>query len=140
MCIRDSIKRIEPFIDKSIIKVITGQRRIGKSYILLQISDIIKKNIPEANILFVDVYKRQVQKKTMARSFVQQSSSFGGRRGGMPVQYVLQATTIEKLQEVLPKFMTKVYENPVFQLSLIHIDCPGEARRTDCRGWHRDGR
>ena len=33
------IKRIEPFIDKSIIKVITGQRRIGKSYILIQISD-----------------------------------------------------------------------------------------------------
>ena len=31
-------------------------------------------------------------------------------RGGMPVQYVLQATNIEKLQEVLPKFMTKVYE------------------------------
>ncbi|MCS2844510.1 hypothetical protein NXV51_11660 [Bacteroides uniformis] len=28
------IKRIEPFIDKSIIKVITGQRKIGKSYIL----------------------------------------------------------------------------------------------------------
>ena len=25
------IRRIEPFIDKSIIKVITGQRRIGKS-------------------------------------------------------------------------------------------------------------
>ena len=34
------IRRIEPFIDKSIIKVITGQRRIGKSYILLQISDL----------------------------------------------------------------------------------------------------
>ena len=48
------IRRIEPFIDKSIIKVITGRRRIGKSYILLQISDIIKKNIPEANIIFVD--------------------------------------------------------------------------------------
>ena len=30
------------------------------------------------------------------------ASSFGGRRGGMPVQYVLQATNIEKLQEVLP--------------------------------------
>lgn len=36
-------KRIEPFIDKELIKVITGQRRIGKSYILLQISDMIKK-------------------------------------------------------------------------------------------------
>lgn len=36
-------KRIEPFIDKEVIKVITGQRRTGKSYILLQISDMIKK-------------------------------------------------------------------------------------------------
>ncbi|MEY8685427.1 ATP-binding protein [Bacteroides sp. AN502(2024)] len=47
-------KRIEPFIDKELIKVITGQRRIGKSYILLQISDMIKKEKPEANIIFVD--------------------------------------------------------------------------------------
>ena len=36
------------------------------------------------------------------RSFVQQQSSFGGRRASMPVQYVLQAVSIEKLQEVLP--------------------------------------
>ncbi len=55
-----------------------------------------------------------VQDETQARAFVQQSSSFGGRRASMPVQYVLQATSLEKLQEVLPKFMTKVYENPMF--------------------------
>ena len=30
------LKRIEPFIDKALIKVITGQRRIGKSYIGLR--------------------------------------------------------------------------------------------------------
>ncbi len=64
---------------------------------------------------------KMVQKKTKARSFVQQSSSFGGRRGGMPVQYVLQATNIEKLQEVLPKFMTKVYESPVFQMADVNL-------------------
>ncbi|MEQ3236276.1 ATP-binding protein [Bacteroides cellulosilyticus] len=46
--------RIEPFIGKDLIKVITGQRRIGKSYILLQISDIIKEKTPEANIIFID--------------------------------------------------------------------------------------
>ena len=57
----------------------------------------------------------------MARSFVQQSSSFGGRRGGMPIQYVLQATNLEKLQEVLPKFMAKVYENPVFQMADVDL-------------------
>ena len=42
-------------------------------------------------------------------------------RGGMPVQYVLQATNIEKLQEVLPKFMAKVYENPVFQMADVDL-------------------
>ena len=47
-------KRIEPFVDKDIIKVITGQRRIGKSYILLQMADIIKESNPKANIIFVD--------------------------------------------------------------------------------------
>jgi multidrug efflux pump len=42
---------------------------------------------------------------TEARSFVSQSQSIGNRRGGLPVQYVIQATTIEKLKEVLPAFV-----------------------------------
>lgn len=46
--------KIEPFIGKDLIKVITDQRRICKSYILLQISDIIKEKTPEANIIFID--------------------------------------------------------------------------------------
>lgn len=45
--------KIEPFIGKDLIKVITDQRRICKSYILLQISDIIKEKTPEANIIFI---------------------------------------------------------------------------------------
>ena len=62
-----------------------------------------------------------VQKKTKARSFVQQQSSFGGRRSRMPIQYVLQATNLEKLEKVLPKFMEKVYENPVFQMADVDL-------------------
>ncbi|MBO5885952.1 MAG: efflux RND transporter permease subunit, partial [Bacteroidaceae bacterium] len=34
---------------------------------------------------------KAVREKTDARAFVQQQSTFGGRRGSMPVQYVLQA-------------------------------------------------
>ena len=62
-----------------------------------------------------------VQKKTKARAFVQQQSTFGGRRGGMPVQYVIQATNIEKLEKVLPLFMAKVYENPTFQMADVKL-------------------
>ena len=47
-------KRMEPFIDKALIKVITGQRRIGKSYILLQISDIIRRAKPTSNFIYID--------------------------------------------------------------------------------------
>jgi multidrug efflux pump len=60
---------------------------------------------------------RTIQKKTKARAFVQQQSTFGGRRASMPIQYVIQATNLEKLQQVLPLFMNKVYDNPVFQMA-----------------------
>jgi uncharacterized protein len=47
------IERIRPHIDKPIIKILTGQRRIGKSYILLQIMDAVKKMNSSANIVYV---------------------------------------------------------------------------------------
>jgi multidrug efflux pump len=52
---------------------------------------------------------------------VQQQSTFGGRRGGMPIQYVLQAPNLEKLQEFIPKFMNKVSENPKFQMADVNL-------------------
>jgi predicted AAA+ superfamily ATPase len=48
------IDRIKPFINKQLIKVLTGQRRVGKSYILSQLVDIIKEQEPESNIIFID--------------------------------------------------------------------------------------
>lgn len=53
-----------------------------------------------------------------ARAFViqQQTISSGGRRGGLPVQYVLQAPNFEKLREVLPKFIEKAQQNQTFTM------------------------
>lgn len=64
---------------------------------------------------------KAVSTKTKARAFVQQQSSFGGRRGGMPIQYVLQTTNIEKLQEVLPTFMAKINQNPMFRMADVNL-------------------
>ncbi len=52
---------------------------------------------------------------------VMQQSTFGGRRAGMPIQYVLQATTIDKLREILPVFMAKVLDNPTFQMADVNL-------------------
>jgi len=62
-----------------------------------------------------------VRTRTRARAFVQQQSTFGQRRMGMPVQYVLQATSIDKLREVIPEFMRKVSENDVLQMADVNL-------------------
>lgn len=47
-------KEIEPFIDSGLIKILTGQRRVGKSYVLLQVMDEIRKRHKGANIIYIN--------------------------------------------------------------------------------------
>ena len=62
-----------------------------------------------------------LRSKTKARSMVMQQSTFGGRRAGLPIQYVLQATSIDKLREVLPAYMAKVMDDPMFQMADVNL-------------------
>jgi len=48
-------KKILPFIGKGIIKVLTGQRRVGKSCILQQLMKVIKERNPAANIIYINM-------------------------------------------------------------------------------------
>ena len=55
LIIRESYtKRIEPFMKQQIVKVFTGQRRVGKSYILYQIMQMITNREPQANIIYIN--------------------------------------------------------------------------------------
>lgn len=51
------LDRVKPFIGKEIIKVFTGQRRVGKSCIMTQIADTIKQADKKANIIYIDKEK-----------------------------------------------------------------------------------
>jgi multidrug efflux pump len=79
-----------------------GQRKRSQQEIADQLSSVLRR-------------------KTKARAMVMQQSTFGGRRSGMPIQYVLQATSIDKLREVLPKFMERVSEDPTFQMADVNL-------------------
>lgn len=46
--------KIEPFINTGLIKVLTGQRRVGKSFVLLQVMDEIRKRDHSANIIYIN--------------------------------------------------------------------------------------
>ena len=48
------IDRIKPYIGKSLIKVITGQRRVGKSCMLMQVRDLIMEKDPGTHIIFIN--------------------------------------------------------------------------------------
>ena len=46
--------RIAPFIGKQIIKILVGQRRVGKSYVLYDLMLQIQKIDKDANIIYID--------------------------------------------------------------------------------------
>ncbi len=48
------IERIKPFIGKSLIKVLVGQRRVGKSYLLMQLKDLIKAQETDTQIVYIN--------------------------------------------------------------------------------------
>ena len=100
-------------------EAITTRVFSGSGNIQITLKDLNDRDYSQMEV--AEKLSKVVQKKTKARAFVQQQSTFGGRRGGMPIQYVIQATNIEKLEKILPIFMAKVYENPVFQMADVNL-------------------
>lgn len=49
------IDRIKPFMQKSVAKVLTGQRRVGKSFLLYQLIEEILAEEPDANIIYINL-------------------------------------------------------------------------------------
>jgi predicted AAA+ superfamily ATPase len=48
------VRKIKPFIGKKLIKVLTGQRRVGKSMMLKWLIKLISEEQADANIIFID--------------------------------------------------------------------------------------
>ncbi len=48
------LKKLEPFIDKEIIKVFVGQRRVGKSYLMYQLIDFLQKEDNNRHIIYIN--------------------------------------------------------------------------------------
>ena len=114
---RDYTERINDVVDSIMpdAKFVTARVSSGGGNIQITLKDINERNYTQMEVF--EKLSAAVRRETDARAFVQQQSSFAGGRGGMPVRYVLQATNIEKLQDVLPKFLAKVNDNPAFQMA-----------------------
>ncbi|GGF18136.1 efflux RND transporter permease subunit [Flavobacterium limi] len=54
-------------------------------------------------------------------SVIQQPTIAVNRRGGLPIQYIVQAPTFEKLREKIPVFMEEVGKSDVFSISDVNL-------------------
>ncbi|MDR2917247.1 MAG: efflux RND transporter permease subunit, partial [Tannerella sp.] len=115
--IRDYVEDVSYIADSMVPEreAIISMVRNTRGFIRVTLPDIKKRERSQTEI--AQALTAALRNQTTARSFVQQQSSLGGRRGGMPVQYVLQTTNIEKLEEFIPKFMLQVNNSPVFQMT-----------------------
>lgn len=49
------LDRIRPYIGKGLIKILVGQRRVGKSYILRSVAEEVRRSQPEANFISINL-------------------------------------------------------------------------------------
>ena len=114
---RDYTEDITLLVDSIVPDAVSVTSRVssGSGNIRITLKDIAERDYTQMEV--AEKLTAAIAGKTKARAFVQQQSSFGGRRGSMPIQYVLQATSSEKLQEVLPVFLQRVHETPVFKMA-----------------------
>lgn len=87
-----------------------GSTNSGFVRVVLKERDQRKRSQQE----IADQLTRIAAKYNDARSFVVQSQSITTRRGGLPVQYVIQAPDIERLRQVIPKFLEAAQDDPTF--------------------------
>jgi HAE1 family hydrophobic/amphiphilic exporter-1/multidrug efflux pump len=54
-------------------------------------------------------------------SIMEQPTIAVNKRGGLPIQYIIQATTFEKLREKIPLFMDEAAKNPAFAITDVNL-------------------
>ncbi|MBP1677970.1 MAG: multidrug efflux rane fusion protein [Bacteroidetes bacterium] len=119
--VRDYNMRISDIVDSVAPERISNINisRSGMGMVRVVLPDI--KDRKRSQMQIADSLSKALKRENEARAFVQQQSTFGGRRASMPIQYVLQAPNLEKLQEFIPRFMEKVQASPMFQMADVNL-------------------
>jgi predicted AAA+ superfamily ATPase len=94
------LNKVIPFIGKQLIKVFTGQRRVGKSYILKQTIQHIKSIDNQANIIYID----------------KEDFAFEHIKTAIALNDYIQKNTIEKTKNYI--FVDEIQEIEEFEIAL----------------------
>ena len=92
---------------------------VNSGFMRLKLVDPDKRDRTQAEVS--KVVANIALKLNDATTFVIQSQSIGTARGGLPVQYVIQAPNLEKLKEIIPQFLDLARQNPNFEMVDVNL-------------------
>lgn len=104
------IEKIERYLGKDTIIILTGQRRIGKSYILRLFRDKVSKDA-EVNVIFIDKEKHEFND---IKTYTDLNAYIDERRNKTKTNYVL----VDEIQDIeeFEKSVRSYYEEPDIEI------------------------
>ena len=128
------MERVMDELDRELAEAIPESERVGLISMTSPSYGSASTNTGNIRLILTDASERTrsqqeifeqvsgiLRNKTSVRAFASQAQSIGDRRGGLPVQYVVQAQTLDKLKDVIPEFMDAVNRSPIFDFSDINL-------------------
>jgi multidrug efflux pump len=118
----DYVQRMVQFVQDSIPEYKTalsvtapgfsGSGSVNSGFVRVTLVDPGERDRSQQEI--VDMVSKNLGRFPEGRAFpIQEQTISVNRRGGLPVQFVIQNNNFEKLQQALPKFMEAASNNPV---------------------------
>jgi multidrug efflux pump len=108
------VNRAVPEQTSMIMRVPTGGA-MNSGFLRLTLTDPNRRARTQQQIL--DQLSREVRNLSGARTVVTQEATIGGGggRGGLPVQYIIEAPSVDALRDKLPKILIEANKDAVFQ-------------------------
>lgn len=93
---------------------------INSGFVRLTLKDVTEREASQKDI--ADKLSKWTKQYPNAKtSVIQQPTIAVNRRGGLPIQYIIQAPTFEKLREKIPVFMEEVGKSDVFSITDVNL-------------------
>jgi len=97
-----------------------GSGAVNSGFVRMGLTDPETRERSQKEI--ADMLTRVTKKYTEGKTIVNQQPTISvGRRGGLPISYIIQAQNFEKLREKIPLFMDAVAKDPTFTVSDVNL-------------------
>jgi len=97
-----------------------GSGAVNSGFVRMGLTDPEERERTQKDI--ADMLTKVTKKYTEGKVIVNQQPTISvGRRGGLPISYIIQAQNFEKLREKVPVFMDAVAKDPTFTVSDVNL-------------------